>query len=87
MFSGGDLSLVDPTMSFLDRYTPNLLGRWDIGTCFRGISTWCGLGKVCGSMRVTRTGVDHVQNQGNWNLRVYGQRHPFRTKPSGHSDR
>ena len=57
----GVLGLVVPTRSFLDRFTPNLLGGEDIGTCFRGILSCSGLKRVFGTIRITKTGVDHFR--------------------------
>ena len=56
---------MDPTRSFYDRFTPRFLGTWDIGTRARGISSWFGLKKRCGTIRLTQTGVDHSQKQKN----------------------
>jgi hypothetical protein len=86
MFSGGVLSLVVPTTSFLDRFTPNLFGAWDIVAYTRGISCCSGSETMCGSITFSKTTVDHIQNQKNVIFLISGHRQPFETKPSGHSD-
>jgi hypothetical protein len=87
VFLGVVFGLVDQTRSFLDRFTPNLLGGREIGTCSRGISSWIGL-KICsGTIRFTTTGVDHFQKPENDVLPIFGHRHLFETKPSGPGNR
>ena len=65
VFLGGVLGLLVPTRSFLDRFTPNLFGTWDVGTYSRGISSCFGLRQLFGTIRVIRTGVGHFQNPEN----------------------
>ena len=65
MIFGGVLSFMVPTRSFLDRFTPNLLGSWDIVTYTRGISCCLGSEKMCGTITFSKTTVDHIQNLEN----------------------
>jgi hypothetical protein len=87
VFFGGVLGLLVPNRSFIDRFTPNLLGTYDIGTCSRGISSWFGVKKMCGTVRFTKTTVDRFQNPENDIFPIYGHRQSYGTKPSAHIDR
>ena len=59
--------LVDPTRSSTDRFTPNLLGRRDIGTCSFGISSRFGLKLKYGTIRSTIPTTRVFQNPENEN--------------------
>ena len=65
MISGGVLSFMVPTRSFLDRFTPNFLDSLDIVTCTLVVFRVVWGRKMCGTVTFSKTTVDHIQNLEN----------------------